>query len=54
MRMPKWLCVKVSVEISVKVSAALRVTLPWITWAILLLGYLSTHSLGNLPVHWTA
>lgn len=53
MRMPKWLCVKVRIEISLKVSAALRLTPHWIAWAILLLYCLLTHGLGNLPVHWT-
>lgn len=53
MRMPKWLRVKVRVEVSVKVSAALRVAPYWIAWAILLLYCLLTHGQGNLPVHWT-
>jgi hypothetical protein len=54
MKLPKWLRVKVLVEISIKVSGSLRVTPHGIAWAILLLYCLLTHGLGNLPAHWTA
>lgn len=53
MKLPKWLRVKVLVEISIKVSGSLRVTPHGIALAILLLCCLLTHGQGNLPVHWT-
>ena len=51
MKLPKWLRIKVLVEISIKVSGSLRVTPRGIAWAILLLYCLLVHDLGNLPVH---
>jgi hypothetical protein len=54
MRLPKWLRIKVLVEISIKVTGSLRVTPHSVAWVILLLYCLLTHGLGNLPVHWTA
>lgn len=52
MKLPKWLRIRMLVEIRIKVSGSLRVTPHWIAWAILLICYLLTHGLGNLPVHW--
>jgi hypothetical protein len=54
MRLPKWLRIKVLVEISIKVTGSLTITPHRIAWAILLLYWLLTHGLGNLPVHWAA
>jgi hypothetical protein len=51
MRLPKWLRIKVLIEISIKVSGSLRLTPHWIACAILLLYYLLTHGHGNLPIH---
>ena len=51
MKLPKWLRIKVLVEISIKVSGSLRVTPHGIALAILLLYCLLVHDLGNLPVH---
>ena len=50
MKMPPWLRVRVSVEITIKVSIALRLSPHVIGWAILIGSYVLTRGQGHLPV----
>jgi hypothetical protein len=50
MKMPGWLRVKVSVEVAIKVSIALRLSPHVIGWTVLIGSYVLTRSQGHLPV----
>ena len=50
MKMPSWLRVRVSVEITIKVSIALRLSPHVIGWTILIGSYVLTRSHGHLPI----
>ena len=50
MKMPTWLHVKVSVEISIKGSIVLRLSPHVIGWSILIGSYVLTRGQGHLPL----
>lgn len=50
MKMPTWLRVKVSVQIAIKMSIAMRVSPHVIGWTILIGSYVLTRGQGHLPI----
>jgi hypothetical protein len=49
MRKPKWLRIKVDIDIKVKVSTILWL-LHWVGWVVLITHYVLTRGQGSLPV----
>lgn len=50
MKMPAWLRIKVSVEVTIKTSIMLRLSPHVIGWSILIGSYVLTRGQGHLPL----